>query len=203
MSCNSGCCGPKSTATTPEVQTQSLVQEQSEYDSCCDADSHGDTSRAVQPSLPAGGLITADENRALHSGGVAEEPLATPTQTPTACKDSCCGQKSEVSNEKDMGAQAKGDCSETSCEPTTINSGCTDNCCSAPGPTQNVHDVSTETECCDGTTLPCCDDSCLDRLALRACEGKKQSSSINIVSKGIHHSPPESEMNNFTLDEQR
>ena len=49
---------------------------------------------------------------------------------------------------------------------------CADACC--PSQDQNNDDPVTPPECCDGTTDSCCGDACIDRLALRACNGKKQ-----------------------------
>lgn len=47
-----------------------------------------------------------------------------------------------------------------------------DACCSSQD--QNNDDPVTPPDCCDGTTVPCCGDACIDRLALRACNGEKQ-----------------------------
>ncbi|KAK1833696.1 E1-E2 ATPase-domain-containing protein [Podospora conica] len=47
-----------------------------------------------------------------------------------------------------------------------------DACCSSPD--KNNDDPVAPPDCCDGTTVPCCGDACIDRLALRACNGEKQ-----------------------------
>ncbi|KAK4149377.1 E1-E2 ATPase-domain-containing protein [Chaetomidium leptoderma] len=55
------------------------------------------------------------------------------------------------------------------CAPKPAASGCKKGCCSAPKPPPRPDDTPVST-CCEGKAAPCCDQSCLDRLALRECE---------------------------------
>ena len=62
---------------------------------------------------------------------------------------------------------------ENCCAPRTTarptpDSDCKKGCRSAPEPPRS--DDTPVPGCCEGKTAPCCDQSCLDRLALRECE---------------------------------
>ena len=76
---------------------------------------------------------------------------------PISCKDSCCA--NEVKNK----------CHDHSSNDTTRAKGCCDTGSDLEIPTV---ESSTAPPCCEGKTSPCCDTSCLDRLALRECQTK-------------------------------
>ncbi|KAH6692573.1 copper-translocating P-type ATPase [Plectosphaerella plurivora] len=73
---------------------------------------------------------------------------------PDVKKDSCCAPIPEVKPAKTP-------------KPA---SGCQSGCCSSPAaPPTPVVDSDTPS-CCEGKIAPCCDTSCIDRLALRECQ---------------------------------
>jgi Cu2+-exporting ATPase len=87
-------------------------------------------------------------------------PIATPTEKMNSCQDSCCdgNDLEEDLDTNDLGQE----------ERTQENP---DDCCSS-GKCANdkpEHDPDTP-DCCRGKVGPCCDTSCLDRLAMRECE---------------------------------
>jgi Cu2+-exporting ATPase len=58
---------------------------------------------------------------------------------------------------------------EACCAPKP-DSDCKKGCCSAPNPPPSDGTHTPVPGCCEGKAAPCCDQSCLDRLALRECE---------------------------------
>jgi hypothetical protein len=58
---------------------------------------------------------------------------------------------------------------------------CADRCCAAPAEDEEKPDPP---PCCEDKPSPCCDVSCLDRLALRACEDKNPSAEVADASSG-------------------
>jgi Cu2+-exporting ATPase len=64
--------------------------------------------------------------------------------------------------------------------------GCADGCCAAPTEAENKPHPP---PCCAGKPSPCCDMSCLERLALRACEDKKGSAEVADASSGTYWIP--------------
>lgn len=97
-----------------------------------------------------------------------------------SCGDACCGADVPPTlNETPAPVGCQSGCCDTEAKKpaqiaeTAVKIGTEDTCCDAPPPPK-TGDKITDPGCCDGTELPCCDDSCLERLALRACEtGKK------------------------------
>jgi hypothetical protein len=64
----------------------------------------------------------------------------------------------------------------TTLSQTFPATGCADNCCDVPSPSQDDNrDAESlgRPSCCTGKPSPCCDVSCLDRLAPRACGDEK------------------------------
>lgn len=156
MACSSGCCG---TPTVPEQATSSTGNRGS-ANSPPDIDSDHQsikTEREDSCCSDCGddaGSLTGD------AFNLVEEPAVSGGQ------DGCCG------------GQAK---EPANAAPPSAARDCNDSCCSAAPPSKKT-DEPTESgtpECCHGTTSPGCDDSCLDRLALLACEGEKKA--VHIV----------------------
>ncbi|KAH7114790.1 p-type copper atpase, partial [Dactylonectria macrodidyma] len=95
----------------------------------------------------------------------ATEPVAAPITAPieetSSCQDSCCDggdSDAEPLETKDPGQG----------EP---NQEKPDDCCSSGKCADDkAKDVTDAHDCCRGKVGPCCDTSCLDRLAMRECE---------------------------------
>lgn len=59
------------------------------------------------------------------------------------------------------------------CAPVAkVEENCKKGCCSSPVPKPQEEKVPS---CCEGKTSPCCDSTCIDRLALRECTSGKRS----------------------------
>lgn len=86
-------------------------------------------------------------------------PPAAPSEKTSSCQDSCC-----ESNDADpFDATASGQKEPTPEKP--------DDCCSPGRCVDNKTESHTDApDCCRGKASPCCDTSCLDRLAMRECE---------------------------------
>ncbi|KAJ9243697.1 hypothetical protein DTO207G8_8973 [Paecilomyces variotii] len=83
--------------------------------------------------------------------------LAAPSEKPSSCQDSCCDsddtEHTPAPGQKTPAPEKLDDC----CSPEK----CADN------KSENHTDAP---DCCRGKVSPCCDTSCLDRLAMRECE---------------------------------
>lgn len=82
------------------------------------------------------------------------------------CSSACCGGQSKEIKPMDA------------CAPKTPSQG-PGSCCT--GTTQKPQEEDNEPECCKDKPSPCCDISCVDRIALRECD-KKQVLSPNNAS---------------------
>lgn len=140
---------------------------------CCSGPSNG----ALQAASPPGSMYahpTAPHHESGADSCCASEASSgcgdddeshekeKPKPAAVGCQSSCCGgQTKEEANDSDANSHPSCDSGQDCCTP-------------APQETADP----TPPDCCDGTTVPCrgCDDSCLDRLALRACEGEKKPS---------------------------
>ncbi|KAK4031865.1 E1-E2 ATPase-domain-containing protein [Parachaetomium inaequale] len=97
-------------------------------------------------------------------------------------EDACCGGPSEEPQDgarcevKDAGLDD--DC----CAPNPTEPGCNKGCCSTPEPPR-LDDIPS---CCEGKTAPCCDQSCLDRLALRDCDNHEPALAASHGPTGSH-----------------
>jgi Cu2+-exporting ATPase len=86
-------------------------------------------------------------------------PIAAPTDEMSGYQDSCC----DRDHAKPLHTTAPGQA-----EPTQEN---LVDCCSPGKCTDNKIKNDTDApDCCRGKVSPCCDTSCLDRLAMRECE---------------------------------
>ncbi|OTA05363.1 hypothetical protein A9Z42_0060220 [Trichoderma parareesei] len=148
MACGSGCCGPPSDAL-PDKDTCS-VELPKQDDPCCDSD-------------------VSDSHAGELDIVAACEELKNNKDDKLSCQDSCCGEsEDELQGEmacqnEDEAANLEDDC----CAPQLS---CTKGCCSNED-NRPCPDYKAEPDCCKGKPSPCCDQTCLDRLALRECEG--------------------------------
>ncbi|KAL7930089.1 E1-E2 ATPase domain-containing protein [Trichoderma chlorosporum] len=161
MACGSSCCGPPS--ETPEQ-----FSEQQDPSNCA-----GDVAVAGPEKLDnahpeCDGTVRENDEACQDSccSRSVEEP-----KNDNTCQDSCCDESiAEPRNVKacentGQEAELKDDC----CTSNVSKSNCTKGGCSkvdTPCPS-----MMKAPPCCEGKTSPCCDQACLDRLALRECEG--------------------------------
>ncbi|KAH0495462.1 hypothetical protein TgHK011_009012 [Trichoderma gracile] len=144
MACGSGCCGPPSNAL-PDKDTCSMELPKQE-DPCCDG--HVPDSHAEELDTIAGCGELKKNNK----------------NDERSCQDSCCGEsEDELQGEMACQSDDKATNLEDDCCAPQLSSGFSE---ARPCPEDKP-----EPECCQGKPSPCCDQTCLDRLALRACEG--------------------------------
>lgn len=151
MACGSGCCGPPAPPRMPTVTDNptSVTDSGNDNDSCRDGSVTGTGGNCKD------GCCSANTPPSLN-----EKPV------PAGCQSGCCDSQAENPVQVAEGP-AKTLGGDTCCSASA------DDCCGPLPPSKNASNKA-DPDCCDGTTAPCCDDSCLDRLALRACEtGKK------------------------------
>jgi Cd2+-exporting ATPase len=90
------------------------------------------------------------------------EPVAAPdaalVKETSSCQDSCCD--GDDAEPLEIMAPGQG-------EPTQEKPGC---CSSSKCADDKAQDVTDAPACCRGKVSPCCDASCIDRLAMRECE---------------------------------
>jgi Cd2+-exporting ATPase len=115
----------------------------------CKGETTGDNEAACQDSKPAcsDSCCGTDE----------------PTGDNSSCADTCC-QKYSLSASQCKG-ETTGD-NEAACQDS--KPACSDSCCATEAPTTTSK--PSVTDCCRGKPFPCCDESCLDRVALRECD---------------------------------
>ncbi|EPE08084.1 copper-translocating p-type atpase [Ophiostoma piceae UAMH 11346] len=100
---------------------------------------------------------------------------STKTAKVQACAESCCTPKAPKSN---VSSCSDGCCSPTKAAKEAIREDikktaaqetytCIDDCCASK--TKSLQ-AEGRPSCCEGKTAPCCDDSCIDRIALRECK---------------------------------
>ncbi|RYO94976.1 hypothetical protein DL766_002019 [Monosporascus sp. MC13-8B] len=190
-------------ASTPIEQTQKAeppaVDEGDCQDSCCDVvvepppkstcavsgsgccgsssprepeNEHGSEQCKTADDSPALKAIDAEADCKDACCARPQLVVAGATGTGSDCKDSCCAAPIIP---KATGAES--DCKDACCTapellvPTGAELDCKDECCTAPEP---VVPDATYSACCEGKASPCCDTSCLDRLAQRSCEEDSQ-----------------------------
>ncbi|KAL3294595.1 copper-translocating P-type ATPase [Colletotrichum asianum] len=154
--CKKECCG-NDTIKNSNVASANEVTLKDDCKKGCCGDSVKDASGIVDvvrnnPSKPGeicGSKVKAEENC---NKGCCEtiqdsKPVQT-TSTLIAIEDDCCAPV----------AQAEDNCKK--------------GCCSSPTPKSQEEKVPS---CCEGKTSPCCDSTCIDRLALRECTSGKRS----------------------------
>ncbi|KAL2163940.1 hypothetical protein VTH06DRAFT_3153 [Thermothelomyces fergusii] len=123
-----------------------------------------------------------------HASGCCGKPASSPPEAPDSNSahtldqddgDNCChGAKMIADENPDQRGLAgaahdehmhEDDC----CAARPLAPSCEEDCCSAPATAPKPprpQEIPTDYSCLEGKPAPCCDQSCLDRLALRECE---------------------------------
>ncbi|KAI3397400.1 hypothetical protein diail_10851 [Diaporthe ilicicola] len=200
MACGSGCCAtPVATTTAPPPQEQPQTAGPSTVggetsparDSCCDADDDrvsedscdkgccaGESTASPKPALAKGAATCAD---ACCADEDAQPKATAEVQPKDTCGDACCGE--DEPSKPTWTAQGT-TCADSCCdgqqaeEVAKSDSGasCKDACCDDTKSKPAAEDPK-DPSCCKGKPSPCCDVSCLDRLAARECGGQTAASS--------------------------
>lgn len=86
-------------------------------------------------------------------------PIAAQTEETTICQSSCCG-GNDPDETLDTTATGQGERTYEEAVDCCSSGNCTDD--------KTEHDANAP-DCCRGKVGPCCDTSCLERLAMREC----------------------------------
>ncbi|KAK0625186.1 E1-E2 ATPase-domain-containing protein [Bombardia bombarda] len=151
MACGSGCCGQTPTAALEKAQTLSPQ-----------------TSDNNDENIPSPGRAIPPIKDS--SNGKA------PQTNPAPCQDACCGEPSEEHHDDTKSPNLDTDC----CAPAPVETACNKGCCSStPKPELPRLDGCDEKSpvCCEDGSIERCDESCLDRVALRECSTSSHTSS--------------------------
>lgn len=149
-SCQDGCCCDKKTATV-------VVDEDACNDGCCEVEKSSKVTDYQRVDMCLEDGCCGDEEAKIPEVGdccdddggccTAEEGSTPVVET---CQDACCAEEGIYKASKE-----------------SSDAGCEDACCSSDKTATKKSDAPA---CCDGKPSPCCDVSCLDRLADRECE---------------------------------
>ncbi|KAG8167288.1 hypothetical protein KVR01_002977 [Diaporthe batatas] len=193
MACGSGCCAPPEATSTPppprqqprNARADSTGEESPDQaDGCCGAEN---------------GRVSEDSRDEVCCVGEGSgSPQSAPAVVAATCKDACCASDEEQPREA-TGAGPTDTCGGGCCSgdgpsrnaKSKAAATCEDACCAGDdavdmaksdcGPSSKdgcCDDTKPEPEdpknpsCCKGKSSPCCDTSCLDRLAARECMGQ-------------------------------
>lgn len=143
------CCATGNSSGAPEEKMVDTCLE----DGCCAGD------EAVAPA-DVDNYCCRDDDHDDHNkdNGCCTAKEATKPVVGETCQDICCAAGEQAWRESNVGGFK---------EDTSLNS---------------EKMAATETKapaCCEGKPSPCCDASCLDRLAGRECEQQRQGTSCN------------------------
>ncbi|OTA95545.1 hypothetical protein M434DRAFT_20138 [Hypoxylon sp. CO27-5] len=143
------------------------------------------------PATPAvsAQVQTMDSPRASIAQQVAEDD----------CQDSCCADSVAASLKNDCcdPGESNADNINNACEANNgaddneacsagAEDECKDACCATP---TSIAPTASNPDCCEGKASPCCDESCLERLAHRSCENDKLSASSECSGKNEDGKP--------------
>jgi Cu2+-exporting ATPase len=164
----------------------------------------GTSSISGQENACESGAVQKDDNsNTTSSAKIADPWCEDPTETskgkapPGACEGGCCGDQSAeavgIKNVPSLGSSASKEacCAEN---PTTeagvlncsVSSGYTPTHASSGAPWSSEPATSAEpivAECCEGKSSPCCNETCLDRLALRECDTGSNTSCMEAAGR--------------------
>ncbi|KAH9905026.1 copper-translocating P-t [Xylariomycetidae sp. FL2044] len=152
MACSSNCCAPPVSPIRSSQVSHHTPQ-----------DNHRQDAQGSCSGPPS-------EARACNDNPKDDCSAAPASTSKDECKDACC-------SSPDL--RASNECQTTYhglSSPSDAN--CRDKCC----PPASVKEDPNDPPCCKGKSSPCCDTSCLDRLALRECEGEKSAHAVSAHS---------------------
>ncbi|KAJ3961743.1 hypothetical protein N0V92_001562 [Colletotrichum tropicale] len=178
--CKKDCCGNDTIKNTNVASADEVTLQDDCKKGCC-GDSVKDTGGIVDvvgnnPSKPdksCGPKVKAEEN--CNKGCCETVQESKPVQTSgtlTAVEDDCCAPAIKVEENC-----KKGCCSQVA----KAEEDCKKGCCSSPTPAPKSQEEKVPS-CCEGKTSPCCDSTCIDRLALRECASGKRSNRKDITN---------------------
>ncbi|KGO68092.1 ATPase, P-type, K/Mg/Cd/Cu/Zn/Na/Ca/Na/H-transporter [Penicillium italicum] len=152
----------------------------SSFVNCCGGASSETPSR--ENSCGNGDVKINDDDNTAFPTKDADAWQQEPTDTckgkaqPAACEGGCCDDQSiEAIGEKDVPSCGASAFTEACCaKDSTTKTGILKRSVSCPGTPRSSEPATsaepTVAECCEGKSSPCCNETCLDRLAIRECD---------------------------------
>lgn len=127
---------------------------------CYGGESMKGAAKAADPSC-ADACCNGDDSSSELTTAIVTECVDSDFTADVTCKDKCC--------ENDVVDPPSG-------AKPSLNEGCADSCCDTATRSHSAATATGTPDCCQGKPSPCCDESCLDRLALRECGATPSSS---------------------------
>ena len=201
MDCRSGCCGPPVDATPEQFPpAQSLIRDgmdrcsdeedftidQASKDACCSNKEPAQpaiiNSASCQDTCCSGPSGQAKEGDCCDSNTEMEDDGCKPPEiVSTGSQNGCCGGPTKKAQGGAGSGTTDTKVDDDCCAPKSIDRGCQKSCLSAP---EKSHlERQDRPSCCKDKAFPCCDVSCLDRIALRECENQKPAAQGGEASK--------------------
>ncbi|KAK0662647.1 P-type cation-transporting ATPase [Lasiodiplodia hormozganensis] len=181
QTCAGGCCSSTTVAPSP---AEVLPDQSSDKDSCADGCCSGNDAERPETEKKDGCTDGCCSSATPIEAPARQEPKVLGG----GCADACC-------SDEEATPQLEDDCADACCAPSpppgppTTEDGCQRGCCSSaadavPPPVADepakVETTCSRSACCEGTApgnkgkkVQCCDDGCLDELALRECDDEK------------------------------
>jgi Cu2+-exporting ATPase len=91
----------------------------------------------------------------------AAVPIAAPIEKPSSCQESCCDGGDSDAKPLETKDPGQGEPNKEELDDCCSSGKCADD---------KAKDDTDKPDCCRGKVGPCCNTSCLDRLAMRECE---------------------------------
>ncbi|EFQ25815.1 copper-translocating P-type ATPase [Colletotrichum graminicola] len=159
MACGSGCCSPQNDQPDSSESKPSPTPTGSNHE----------VEDACNDSVPCAGLTEA-----LDECCAVEDVPSDGRDKRDDCQKGCCSSPSASDTIRHASTQsAVKDCQATPKED--VREDCKKGCRSSFSPCIEAEEAKPPS-CCEGKTFPCCDSTCIDRLALRECASKMASS---------------------------
>lgn len=203
--CDDDCCSAASLAESAVLADECCNQNIGGKDTCCQpqktsipiTETDCCAQEKVQPVEEACRKGCCSSPHATQTS--CDESSCSPKPATSSCQKGCCSKDDPNPTkplEKEVGCQ-KGCCSK----PATLS--CQKGCCSKddPNPTKPLEQgigcqkgccsktpsVSSDAPpCCEGKPAPCCNDACIERLALRECKNEKTGSQVPDCHQGTN-----------------
>jgi hypothetical protein len=192
--CPKGCCSTPN-GSVPNVGDASSKIDISKSDGTCESGSHSSKTTPKVSDM-------SSQVRPTCATGCCSKPASPLRSTPqtdfsNATKTGCCSSQETglvPQDGNDAGLNSlllgpKGDCSNNDIPrsaSTPVNlapTECKGKCCSREVPQPVIS--SNAPPCCAGEKAPCCDDSCIERLALRECTSEESTLRPSLDTEGI------------------
>lgn len=161
MAMVSGCCSTSAKAPCNQASSATLnPRRHGDTDSCCD-DACSTASEHLD--LPKPTVSNCDDTVKANY-----KPCLTASDS---CRDLCCGEPSGQLQDN-VSCVDKSPRVNECCTHRPAKLSCDEDCFSGSVSSPLIN--APVPSCCDGRPTPCCDQSCLDRIALRECEASER-----------------------------